>query len=77
MQSIIVYRNPLEAMLWEGLMNGSFFPLIVGIVVFFFVLLLSNKILNKVRTTGNRARNTDISFLIGAVAGIASVIYFI
>lgn len=78
MQSVIVYRNPLEAMMWEGLMNGSFFPIIVGVVVFFCVFLLFNKILNKGRSIGKTAaRNTYISVLIGAVAGIASVIYFI
>lgn len=25
MQSVIVYRNPLEAMMWDSLMNGGFF----------------------------------------------------
>lgn len=78
MQSVIVYRNPLEAMMWEGLMNGSFFPVIVGVVVFFCVFLLFNKILNKGRTIGKTvARNTNISLLVGAAAGIASIIYFV
>lgn len=78
MQSVIVYRNPLEAMMWEGLMNGSFFPIIVGVVVFFCVFLLLNKILNKGRVIGKTvARNTNISLFIGAVAGVASIIYFI
>ena len=33
MQSVIVYRNPLEAAIWESLMGG-------GGVVFFAVLLI-------------------------------------
>lgn len=78
MQSVIVYRNPLEAMMWEGLMNGSFFPVIVGVVVFFCVFLLFNKILNKGRIIGKTvARNTNISLQVGAAAGIASIIYFV
>ena len=39
MQSIIVYRNPIEAAFWEGVTNGSFFPVICGVVVFFAVFL--------------------------------------
>lgn len=31
-QSIIVYRNPLEQTLWEGLMDGSLFGLIIALI---------------------------------------------
>ena len=49
MQEIIVYRNPLEAALWSAIMDGSFFPAIVGVVAFFCVFLAVNQVLNKGR----------------------------
>lgn len=42
MQSIIVYRNPLEAMFWENFDGAAVFPVIAGIVVFFVALLVLN-----------------------------------
>ena len=46
MQSIIVYRNPLEAAIWEGLMSGSaVWPVMVSIAVFFAVFLAVNKLI--------------------------------
>jgi uncharacterized integral membrane protein len=39
MQSIIVYRNPMEAAFWESMSGGAMFPIMVGIVVFFAVFL--------------------------------------
>lgn len=42
MQSIIVYRNPLEAAMWETIMSGSFFPVIVGVIAFFAVFITAN-----------------------------------
>ena len=36
-QSIIVYRNPIEAMFWE---SGLVFPLIVGVVAAMVVAVL-------------------------------------
>ena len=40
MQEIIVYRSPLEAAMWRGMSDGSFFPIIAGIVVFFVAFLI-------------------------------------
>lgn len=48
MQEIIVYRNPLEAAMWHGIMDGSFFPVIVGVLVFFAVFLGLNALLEKI-----------------------------
>jgi len=39
MQSIIVYRNPMEAAFWETMSGGEVFPILVGVVVFFAVFL--------------------------------------
>ena len=35
MQSVIVYRNPLEAMIWESMMNGGalVFIIVMGIAL--------------------------------------------
>ena len=40
-QSIIVYRNPAEAALWE---SGLVFPLIVACVLFVICVVISQKI---------------------------------
>ena len=76
MTEVIVYRNPLEAAMWRGLMDGSFLPVIAGIIVFFCVFLLLNKILNRGRTIGkNVARNTNIALGVGAIIGLAVMFY--
>ena len=78
-ESIIVYRNPMEKALWESTMSGEFFPVIVGIVVFFAVLFATIGILNKVR--GYRSSqmtnftNENIGLVVGAAAGIAAIAY--
>lgn len=40
MQSIIVYRNPMEAAFWEAASGATLFPIAVGIVAFFVVFLI-------------------------------------
>lgn len=45
-ESIIVYRNPLEKAMWEGTSDFSFFPIMIGVVVFFIAFLALNKVLN-------------------------------
>lgn len=74
MQSIIVYRNPLEAMLWQGFMDGSFFPIIVGVVVFFAVLLTINKVVVE-RYFGWSRRGTPTNVNLAVSAAIAIFIY--
>lgn len=53
-QSIIVYRNPAEQMLWEG---GYLFPVIVTgvafIVLAMWVSLLVDKLFNRFGKLGN------------------------
>lgn len=44
MQSIIVYRNPLEAMLWE---SGVISPIIVAMIVSVLVALVMAKIVER------------------------------
>lgn len=76
MQEVIIYRNPAEAALWNAIMGGSFFPVIVGIVVFFCVFLTANRLLNKGRSFGvDVPRNTNIALAIGVVAGAVAVFF--
>lgn len=76
MQEIIVYRNPMEAALWNTIMSGDFFPVIVGVAMFFLMFIGANRVLNKGRVFGKTvARNTNIALGLGALAG-AATIYF-
>jgi hypothetical protein len=75
-QSIIVYRNPYEQMMWEGIMSGTFFPIIVGVVFFFAVLLTIDKfIVKKYFDWHSRGTPTNIALAVSAAAGIALIIY--
>jgi hypothetical protein len=76
MQSIIVYRNPLEAAMWEGIMGGNFFPVIVGVIVFFAVFLAANRFIVE-RYWGWNSRDvpTYVALAIGAVIGIATIFF--
>lgn len=75
-QSIIVYRNPLEQMMWEGAMSGAFFPIIVGVVFFFVVFLTIDKFIVK-KYFGWRSRGTptNMALAVSAAAGIALIMY--
>jgi hypothetical protein len=42
---IIVYRNPLEQVMWQGLMSPAGFAIFAGIIMGIIVLLLSNWVL--------------------------------
>jgi|TARA_R110000782_G_scaffold11744_7_gene35530 hypothetical protein len=75
--SIIAYRNPMEKALWEGLSDGSFFPIIAGVIVFFAVFLLINTfIVDKFfgRYSAVRLQATYVALAVGAGAAIAAVI---
>jgi hypothetical protein len=76
MQSIIVYRNPLEAAMWEGFMSGSFFPIIVGVIVFFAVFLAANRFIVE-RYWGWNSRDvpTYVALAISAAIGIATIFF--
>lgn len=78
MQEIIVYRNPMEAALWNTIMSGDFFPVIVGVAVFFLVFLGANRILNRGRNFGKTVtRNTNIALGLGALVGVATIYFMV
>lgn len=83
-QSIIVYRNPLEAALWEG----GYVPVILfGIVVFFavfFTVLTIGKAIwrrDKAKPWGNHGRRdvaiTNCALIAGAMAGIGTMLLMV
>ena len=75
-QSIIVYRNPLEQQMWEGLMSGSFFPVIVGVVVFFAVFLTINRfVVEKYFSWHSRGTPVNVALAVSAVIGVAVAMY--
>lgn len=75
MQQIIVYRNPAEAAFWDLLLNSpNMFPISMGVVVFFVVLLLSDHVIRGNRFTRHMA-NSYASLVIGSVAGVFTTWY--
>jgi hypothetical protein len=63
-------------MMWEGIMSGTFFPIIVGVVFFFAVLLTIDKfIVKKYFDWHSRGTPTNIALAVSAAAGIALIIY--
>lgn len=76
MQEVIVYRNPIEAAVWSAIMNGSFMPVIAGVLVFFVVFVGFERVLNKVRNFGkNVRRNTNISLILGTVCSFITMFW--
>lgn len=77
MQEIIVYRNPAEAAFWNTIMSAdNIFPIFVGVVVFFAVLLITDSLVrkSKIRAIYN-LRNSYVSLIVGAICGIFTVWY--
>lgn len=50
-ESIIIYRNPAEKMLWE---SGMLWPIIVACALLFVSILLSAKVMNALRPRFSR-----------------------
>lgn len=72
-ESIIVYRNPLEKMVWEGFMGGQFFPAIAAVVAFFIVFIITNNLLNRFHRpkAWNSPFNGYMAIGVAAVAAVA------
>jgi hypothetical protein len=77
-QSIIAYRNPIEAAMWEGMMSGSFFPVIVGAIVFFAVFLTAQKyIVDRLYSWSKRGAPTNINLAVSAGAALVVIWYML
>lgn len=76
MQEVIMYRNPIEAAVWSAIMNGSFLPVIAGVLVFFVVFVGFERVLNKGRNFGKNVRiNTNISLILGTVCSFITMFW--
>jgi len=74
-QSIIVYRNPIEAAFWEGVSTGALFPIMVGVVIFFAVFLTANAaIVERYFSWNNRTIATNVNLAVSALLS-AAVVY--
>lgn len=57
MQSVIVYRNPVEAAFWDMFMSSpNTFPVMVSIVVFFVTLLCCTPLVERIQRKNWRAK---------------------
>lgn len=76
MQSVIVYRNPMEAAFWDMFMNSpNTFPVIVSVVVFFALLIGLAPVTEKLRR-GSLWRATWPGYLLIAVAAAGAIATF-
>jgi NhaP-type Na+/H+ or K+/H+ antiporter len=72
-QSFIVYRNPLEAAMWE---SGLVFPLIGGLSIGFIVFVVGMVMLDKyTKKSWKKPRWWKISTYALATASIALAVY--
>lgn len=79
MQSIIVYRNPVEAAFWEMMSNGQLFPIMVGILVFFcvFLTLHTYAVERYTSTFGKYRKHASNLALFASVIVAVYVVYFL
>ena len=67
-QSIIVYRNPAEAHLWE---SGLMFPIMVAMVISCIAAIVVGRVVSK---TSFKAKSAEITFTVLFVT-FCAVIY--
>lgn len=74
--SIIVYRNPMEKAMWEGMQNGGFGFIVLFVVAFFIGFGITYFIISKfVRGADFNRWSSGVSIFVGFMcAGMA--IYF-
>ena len=70
MQSIIVYRNPIEAAFWEG---NIAWPIIVGMFVGGIFAITVTALYQRLYP---RSNNSDIVAIVSIVIGMLATIFF-
>ena len=79
MQSIIVYRNPVEQAFWEGLMNSTAtWPIMAGIGVFLISFLIFNSVLEKIlwRFRSNQYQiHANYALALASVCCVSTIAY--
>lgn len=74
MTEIIVYRNPLEALMWHAFSSAWFFMLLAAFVVFFAVLLTLDHQLRKIRNV-NSAWRFRVSMTVATLCSVGLLFY--
>lgn len=74
-QSIIVYRNPLEAALWE---SNMIFPMIVAVFAALIVAVLMSTIFDKVKFLRKYRNTSGLGYFVAgsSIFTVVSVMYF-
>jgi len=67
MQEIIVYRNPIEAALWQGVTSEYFVPIFCGMFAFFVMFIAATKLFERLNWKVQYAHESAIG--IGAFFG--------
>lgn len=75
--SIIVYRNPLEQQMWEGLMDGSFSVIFLAMFVFLFTFLTLNFFASHFIRGIEYKKNVQIVLLAISLVITAVSVYFL
>lgn len=76
MQEIIVYRNPLEAAMWNGIMSGEAFPFMVGLFVFFVSTVFLGTRIEKLSYHNWFRKNQGVSIFLPSTLLSLFVIWF-
>jgi hypothetical protein len=81
MQSIIVYRNPLEAAFWE---SNALVPIMAGVLVFFVLFLSLMKLLDFgcrnyriSRFNPTYKRLTNAALAVATIAGLGTMFWMV
>lgn len=68
MQEVIVYRNPAEASIWNGIMDGTLLPVLAGALVFLIAIVL----FDKKSSYRNKEKYFPIYLVISAILGFGT-----
>lgn len=75
MQEVIVYRNPMEAAIWNSIMSsGALFPVMCGVVVFFVAFLIINGVAERYVGWNYRKRKAASYGSLAIATGIALIV---
>ena len=70
-QSIIVYRNPMEQALWEGVMGAELFPIAVGAIFAIATVMAVSHIIDRFNGAFRKnwlGRNSgNVSLVVGGI----------
>ena len=73
-QEVIVYRNPMEAAIWNGIMSPEFVVFIMGFVIFLTIISFYSAFIQPHLGWSKRKVATNIAITIAAISGIAWIL---